>query len=111
MISRFWCFQKKKEPSPKILTDAKVINPLNLDELPNSLMELRALEGALINYLVSIHYKLEEAKGQVREAFQRGHSVRGKEALAKRVILSEKQKLFEKRLHRVQARIQEIKNS
>lgn len=109
---RYWCFQKKKVEKPIVISDPKVqTNPLNLDELPETLHDLQIMEGALISHLVSLHYKLEETKGQLSRSFQKGDSLRGKEALAKRVVLTDKKRLFEKRLERVQVRIKEIQNS
>ncbi len=112
-MGRYWCcFQKKEEnPQPIVLQDLRIQNPLNLDELPTNLSDLRAMEGALMSHLVSLHYKLEEAKKTVRYEFQTGNSNRAKEALAKRAVLAERKQLFESRLQRVQARLKEIRFS
>jgi hypothetical protein len=110
-----WCiftlFHKKKPLEPRVLVDPKVNNPLNLDELPDTLSQLKILESVLVDHLVSLHYEIERAKSLVGKEFKKGSSERGRNALANRVILSEKKKLFEKRLERVQEKIRVIRKN
>ena len=110
-MSCLWKLFSKKQPErPKVLTDSKVKNPLNLDMIYDDLVTLQAMESALISNLVSIHYNLEETKKRVAIEFQKGHSQAAKDALAKRVMLAERKKLFETRLQRVQTKLKEIKS-
>lgn len=108
-----WCiftiFQKKKKENR--LLDSRIENPLNLDELPDDLTHLKAIESVLIDYLISIHYEIEKAKQLVGKEFRKGSSDKARGALANRLLLSEKKKLFERRLERVQEKIVSIQKN
>ncbi len=84
-----------------ILTDTKVQNPLYLDEMPASEIELIAWEGALIDQLVSLHYKIEETKIKIGKEFRSGRTDRARALIAKNSYLLERKMLYENRLERV----------
>jgi hypothetical protein len=93
---------KKKGANPVILSDAKVENPLRLNEVPTTEIELRAFEEALISNLVSLHYSIEETKKKVGIEFRNGRTDRARALIAKNTHLLERKMLFENRLERVQ---------
>ena len=92
---------KTKSKKPMILTDTKVQNPLYLDEMPINEIELNAWEAALIDNLVSIHYKIEETKIKIANEFQAGRTDRARALIAKNSYLLERKMLFENRLEKV----------
>ena len=109
-MSCIWNLFSKKEKLPKRKpTDSRVQNPLNQDVAYADKLTLESMEAALLQNLVSLHYKLEEAKERVRIEFQKGSSPAAKEALARRTLLAERKKLLETRLKNVQEKLQEIK--
>lgn len=110
-MSCIWtCFTKTRAPQPKILKDSRILsNPLNLGDIPyTDSVTLRAMEGALMDNLISIHYKLEETKENIKYTLQKGPSERVKENLGRRAVLTERKRIFEARLARVQAKLKEI---
>lgn len=84
---------------------------MNLDEYPNTLLELQALEGALIDHLVSLHYRMEEHKSKIRSSIQQGKTNQTRDFIAKLTVLKEKNQLFEKRLEKVRAKRAEIQST
>jgi hypothetical protein len=100
-MSCLWKYWKKKPTKPIVLPDAKVDNPLNLNEIPSTVFELRAFEGALIGHLVSIHYNIEDTKMKVANEFRAGRSDRARALIAKNTYLLERKMLFENRLEKV----------
>lgn len=105
----FKLFQTKKQENKQ--PELRILNPLNLDEYPNTLLELRALEGALIDHLVSIHYRIDELKANVRHSIQQGKSNQTRDFIAKLTVLKEKKQLFERRLEKVRAKREEIQST
>ena len=106
-MSCIWKIFSKKE-MPKKPTVSKVENPLNRN-VSDDILSLQAMEETLLQTLVSLHYKLEEAKVRVRNEFQSGNSSRAKDALARRAVLADREKLLEFRLKKVQEKIKEIR--
>ncbi len=105
-MSCLWkCWKKQTPIKPIVLADAKVENPLNLNEIPNTVVELRAVEGALIHHLISIHYKIEDTKRRIAIEFQSGRTDRARALIAKNTHLFERKMLFETRLDRVQKKL------
>ncbi len=105
-MSCLWkCWEKQNPIPPSVLPDAKVENPLNLNEIPNTVVELRAFEGALIHHLISIHYKIEDTKRRIAIEFQSGRTDRARALIAKNTHLFERKMLFETRLERVQKKL------
>ena len=106
-MSCIWnLFQTKPKPERK--AELRIINPLDLDELPDTKFHLQAHEAAIMDRLTSLHYLIEETKAKIGVAMQKGNADRARELLAKKSILTEKKKLFEKRLRNVQEKLQEI---
>ena len=101
------CFRKRNQP-PKILSDVKIENPLLLEEMPSSLIELRALEAVLIDRLVSLHYIIEETKQNVGSAFREGSTDQARSLIAKKTVLLDKKFILEKKLQKVQAKLQTL---
>lgn len=98
----FKIFGKKKPQQPEV----RIENPLNLDELPENKVDLEIIEGALMDILVSLHYRIEQNKLKIRYALHKGSSNEAREYIAKVTILKEKKQLFEKRLERVRSKLQ-----
>jgi hypothetical protein len=94
---------KQQQPDLRMTT-----SPLNLDELPDGLFQLRALEGALLDHLVSIHYQLEDTKAKLRSSSTTRTIEETNQLLGKRYTLFERKKLFQTRAQKVQAKIKEI---
>ena len=90
------------------MTDPKVVNPLYLEELPNTLTELKVYEGAFIENLISLHYKIEETKQKLGKEFRSGRTDRARALIAKNSYLMERKMFFEKRLEKVQNKIKAL---
>jgi hypothetical protein len=103
-IAKFFC---KKPPPPEQL-DLRIRNPVNLDELPNTLLELRAVEGAILDILVSLHYQIDSLNETIKNTMDRPSTENFRQLLGKRYMLTEKKKLFGKRLENVQEKIHEL---
>lgn len=95
----------KKSSSTRILIDEKHENPICISNIPDTIPELKIVEGALISNLVTLHYSLEETKKQI--AVQAGDtpSKRLLDLLAKRRHLSERKLYFEQQLKKVQIKL------
>ena len=106
-MSCIWRLFAKKEKH----SDVRIQNPLYLNDIPDDIITLRAIEATIIDNLISIHYKIDEIKKKIAYEFQNGHSNSAKEALAWRAYLAERKRFFETRLARVQQKMQEIKES
>jgi hypothetical protein len=106
-MSCIWnLFRKKNNPS---ITDLRIRNPLNLDEVPDDIHMLRAIEATLIDNLISIHYILEQSKENVKYLIQKGYTQRLQDAIAQRTVAMERKRVLESRLQRIQARLAEMK--
>ena len=114
-MSCLWsCFASKPKRTlgPRILSDPKISNPLNLDDIVYSdSATLKAMEHALVDHLILIETHLTETKKIISTEFRRGASKRAHDALAKRVVLTERKKIYEARLERVRAKLAEIQGS
>lgn len=102
-FNRFNCFSKPNVQKP----DLRIYSPLNLDELPNTILELQAFEAATIDILVSLHYQLEDVKSKLENLTTL--TPEKNELLAKRFRIAEKKKVFDTRLQKIQAKMKEIK--
>jgi hypothetical protein len=91
-----------------VISDPKVVNPLYLEELPNTYTELKAYEGAFIENLISLHYKIEETKKKLGVEFRSGRTDRARALIAKNSYLLERKMFFEKRLEKVQNKIKAL---
>lgn len=96
------CWSQPTPQKPLVISDPKVVNPLYLEELPTTEIELKAFEGALIQNLISIHYKIEEIKKKVANEFRNGKTDQARALIAKKSHLLERKMFFEKRLEKVQ---------
>ncbi len=109
-MSCLWtCWSNPKLREPIVVSDPKVMNPLYLEELPNTFTELRAYEGAFIENLISLHYKIEETKQKVANEFRSGRTDRARALIAKNSYLLERKMFFEKRLEKVQNKIKTLR--
>lgn len=109
-MSCIWkLFQGKKSKSSH--SDLRIQNPLNLDEVPDDINSLKALEGVLMDNLISLHYKLEQTKQNIKYLVQTGRSNRLKDTLAKRAFLTERKRVLEIHLQKVQIRLTEMNNT
>ncbi len=105
-MSCLWTCWKKQTPlKPIVLQDTKIENPLHLEAIPSTSVELKAWEGALIDQLVSVHYKIEETKYKIGNEFRAGRTDRARALIAKNSYLLERKLLFEQRLQRVQKKL------
>lgn len=104
----FKLFRKKKAKKPDEHLDLRIQNPLNLDELPETLHELRVMEGALLDILVSLHYETEIVKANIRTNLHSSRRESMHKLLAKGNVLAEKKKMHSGRLRRVQEKIREL---
>ena len=102
------CLFKFFTPKPKQPDLRMTTSPLNLDEIPNTLLQLRAMEGALLDYLVSIHYQLEDTKAKLKASSTNRTIEETNQLLAKRYMLTERKRLFQTRLQKVQMKTQQI---
>ncbi len=107
-ILNLFC-KKKNEPKPPEQLDLRITNPLNLDELPNTLIELRAFEGATLDILVSLHYQICEINRKIKHHMDNPSTEDYRQLLGKRYMLSEKRRVFVGRLEKVQEKIHELK--
>jgi hypothetical protein len=105
MSCLFKLFRKKQRPEPEFQS----VNPLNLDEFPDTRMELEAFEGALVDTLVSIHYRILQMKENIRDAIQMGYSNRARDSIARLTVLKEKKQICEKRLDTVRKKLQDLR--
>ena len=105
-MSCLWKCFTIKEPLPNI----RIPVTLNLDEVPETLLELRAYEMALIDQLVSIHYQIEDTKSKISHMVDI-HSEEAKYLLRKRMVLTEKRKVQEKRLQKIREKLKEVRGS
>lgn len=92
----------KKETLPNL----RISNPLDLDELPESVVELRAHEAAIIDHLISIHYQLQSVKQKLQSHMKQGSNESARLLLGKQMMLTEKRKVMERRLQKVQEKLQ-----
>ena len=79
-------------------------------ELPNSIEELQVLVYLLEDQIRKLHYSLEDAKKTVSKEFEYKPSNRARASLALRVTLSERKLLFERRLKKIQDKIDELQS-
>jgi hypothetical protein len=91
-----------------VISDPKVVNPLYLEELPNTLSELRVYEGVIINNLISLHYKIEETKKKLGVEFRSGRTDRARALIAKNSYIMERKMFLEKKLEKVQNKIKAL---
>ncbi len=109
MSCLFKLFKSKAKPNQP---DLRIITtPLNLDEIPENPLYLRALEATLLDTLVSIHYQLEDTKAKIRASSTTRSIEETNQLLAKRYTLTEKKKLFLTRLEKVKLKIKEIQTN
>ena len=104
----FNLFRKNKAKKTDEHLDLRISNPLNLDELPDTLDGLRAMEGALLDIIVSLHYETETIKANIRTSLQSSRRESIHKLLAKGNVLAEKKKKYSVRLRRVQEKIREL---
>lgn len=106
-MSCLWkLFTKQKPVKKEIDSNLRIINPLNLDELPDSVVELRAHEGAIIDQLISIHYQLQSVKQKLQSLMKHGSNESVRHLLGKKMMLIEKRKMLERRLQKIQEKLQ-----
>lgn len=99
-------FSKQKAVSPHTIQ-----NPAySSKELPNSIEELQVLEYILEDQIRKLHYSVEDAKKNVSKEFAYKPSNRARASLALRVTLSERKLLFERRLKKIQDKIDELRS-
>ncbi len=109
MSCLFKLFTKKSKQKQKPQPEIQTANPLNLDEFPDTRIELEAFEGALLDILVSNHYRIIEMKEKIRDAIHMGSSNKARDYIARLTLLKEKQKLYEKRLETVRGKLQNLR--
>jgi hypothetical protein len=102
-------FRKQSKPKPPQQQDLRIITPLDLDELPDNLLSCRALEAAHVDILVSLHYQIEEINRKIRTNIDNHPTEDYRQLLGKRYMLTEKKKVFVRRLEKVQEKIDELK--
>jgi len=108
-MSCLWtCWSDPKPRKPIVISDPKVVNPLYLEELPNTLSELRVYEGVIINNLISLHYKIEETKKKLGVEFRSGRTDRARALIAKNSYIMERKMFLEKKLEKVQNKIKAL---
>jgi hypothetical protein len=104
----FWKLCQSKMPavsSPMILTDTRVKNPLYLEEMPSTKFELKALEGAIIDTLIAVHYSIEDAKQKLVIQMRSGSTEQVRAFLARKTHLLDKKFMLEQKLEKVQAKL------
>lgn len=106
MSCLFKLFTKKPKQKQKTEPEIQTNNPLNLDEYPDTQIELEAFEAALLDVLVSTHYRMIEMKEKIRDAIHMGSSNKARDYIARLTVLKEKKQLYEKRLETVRGKLQ-----
>lgn len=102
-----WRLFSKKQKS----VSYSVQNPgYSSKELPNSIEELQVLVYVLEDQIRKLHYSLEDVKKNVSKEFEYKPSNRARASLALRVTLSERKLLFERRLKKIQDKIDELQS-
>ncbi len=107
-MSCIWNLCKKQT---HIVPDQRISNPLNLDELPKTKMELQIYETVMIDRLVSIHYQIEDTKTKMIHAIRSQENEKSRELLQKKTALVEKKRLFERRLSTVRSKLKEFQTN
>jgi hypothetical protein len=106
-MSCIWkfCFTNTVKKEVKNLPPIKVESPLYLEDDSNDKVTLKAMEAAIIDTLVAIHYSIEDTKTKLANGMRNGSTEQVRAFLAKKSHLLDKKFLLEKKLERVQAKL------
>jgi hypothetical protein len=88
--------------------ETTLLTPTLLEELPDSLLVLRAMEATLIDLLISFHYRLDVLKKDMMLAFEKGTTTKATTLWTERTALYKKKKRFETSLLKVQEKMKEL---
>ena len=108
-MSCIWnlCFKPPPRQLPK--PTVKVENPLILEDYDyNDKVTLQAMESAIIDMLIAVHYGIEDTKLKVANGMRSGSSDQVRALLAKKSHLLDKKFLLEKKLEKVQAKLRAL---
>ena len=93
------------------LAETTVLTPTMLEDLPDSLFLLRAMEATVIDLLISFHYRLDALKTQMMLAFEKGTTTNATNLWTERSAMYKKKRDFERHLEKIQQKIQEMKSN
>lgn len=93
------------------LVETAILTPIMLQELPDSLVLLRAMEATVIDLLISFHYRLDTLKTQMLLAFEKETTTKATNIWTERTAMYKKKKDFERHLENIQQKIHEIKSA
>lgn len=109
-MSCIWnlCFKPPPRQLPK--PTVKVENPLILEDYDyNDKITLQAMESAIIDMLIAVHYGIEDAKTKLANGMRSGSTEHVRAFLAKKSHLLDKKFLLEQKLSKIQAKLRSLK--
>lgn len=105
-----WKLCQNKPPAevPRRVSDERIENPLQLDYDSNDTITLKALEAAIIDSLIAVHYGIEDAKHKLASYMRSGSTDQVRAFLAKKTHLLDKKFMLEQKLAKIQAKLQTL---